>query len=184
MRRRRVIASASTVLVVAAALGALASFAGFPPGARVRIELFELPSPSGEVVGPPRDATLVDQMVEEDPTHWGGSFVDGDALVATYVDVDEATAPRALAEVGVSSAVRLERRTVSRAEADAVRDSIQATGLLGRRVTGLGFDPYHSVVEVEARRPDLALVQRLEEATAWSDVPVRIHWRLDEPRAV
>jgi hypothetical protein len=184
MARRRVVASVGTALVVAVALGALGSFAGFPPGSRVRIELFELPGPQGQVVGPPRDGILVDQLVEADPSHWGGSFVDGDALVATFVGVDEATARRALTEAGVSSAVRLEARRVSRAEADAVRDSIEGTGVMGSSVTGLGFDPYRSVVEVEARRPDLGLVERLEEATAGSDVPVRIHWRPDAPRAV
>ena len=183
MRRKRVVATLAALMAVAA-LGMLASSAGFPPGSRVRIELFELPGPSGAPVGPLRDGFLVDQLVEADPSHWAGSFAEGHSLVATYVGVDQATARRALTDAGVSSAVRLEARSVSRADADAVRDLIQGSGLWGGRISGLGFDPYRCVVEIEARRPGLELVRRLEEVTSGSDVPVRIHWQLHPPQGV
>ena len=183
MRRRRAVVGLGVAVAVVTAFGWLGSSVGYPPGSRVRIELFELPAPSGHPVGPPRDALLVDRVQDADPAHWGGSYADGEALVATYVDVDEATARRVLTDAGVSSAVRLEPRGVSRAEADAVRELIEGSGLWGGRITGLGFDPYRSVVEVEAHRPDLELVHRLEDVTAGSEVPVRIHWQISEPRA-
>ena len=182
-RRRRIASGVATVLVLTVGLVAVASLTGIPPGGRVRVELFQPREDGGTPAGPASDSSIIGRLEQEDRAHWGGSFIRGNTLVVTYADVDQATARAALTDAGVSDSVRLERRSTSLAEADDVRGRIQATGLMGARIVELGFDASRAVVVVDARRPDLALVRRIDRATAGSDLPVRIHWLFAAPRA-
>lgn len=182
-RRRRIARGVATALVLTAGLVAGAWLTGIPPVGRVRIELFEPRDHSGTHGGPASDAAIISRLGQADPAHWGGSFVRDNALVVTYVDVPTKTAQTTLTKAGVSSSVRLESRSTSLAAADVVRGRIQTTGLIGTRLTGLGYDAERGVVTVDAKWPDVALLRKLDKATAGTYVPVRIHWTFSDPRA-
>jgi hypothetical protein len=182
-RGRRFATGVAAALVFTSGVVAVASVTGIPPGSRVRIEMFGPRDHGGTPAGPASDGLIVSKLEQRDPAHWGGSFVRGDTLIVTFVDVDIKTAQTALAKAGVSSSVQLESRSISLADADVVRGRIQGTGLMGTRLVGLGYDASRGVVTADAQWPDVSLVRKLDKATAGTHVPVRIHWTFATPRA-
>ena len=183
-RTRRFVTGVAAALVFTSGVVAVASLVGIPPGGRVRIEMFGPSDHGGTPRGPASDGVIIDKLEKADPAHWGGSFVRGDTLVVTFVDVDTKTAQTALAKAGVSSSVELESRSISLADADVVRGRIQGTGLMGTRLNGLGYDTSRGVVTVDARWPDVSLVRKIDKATAGTHVPIRIHWAFSTPHAL
>ena len=177
-RTRRLVTGVAAALVFTSGVVAVASLIGIPPGSRVRIEMFGPRDDGGTPAGPVSDAVLISKLEKQDPAHWGGSFVRGGTLIVTFVDVDTKTAQTALAKAGVSNSVALESRSTSLADADIVRGRIQGTGLMGTRLTGLGYDVSRGVVTVDAQWPDVSLVRKIDKATAGTYVPIRIHWSL------
>ena len=182
-RTRRFVTGVAAALVFTSGVVAVASLVGIPPGGRVRIEMFGPGDHGGTPAGPASDGVNISKLEKDDPAHWGGSFVRGDTLVVTFVDVDLKTAQSALAKAGVSSSVVLESRSVSLADADVVRGRIQGTGLMGTRLTDLGYDVSRGVVVADAQWPDVSLVRKIDKATAGTHVPIRIHWSLGSDRA-
>src|SRR5689334_8344783 len=108
-----------------------------------------------------------------DPAHWGGAYVDGNALVVKYVGASHARAVRSVTALGVSGAVRLQAADVSLADLDAALAAAAAV-LQGRAdVVGWGPNYANSSLKVEVVTADPALLAALEAAVPPS-VPVEV----------
>jgi len=153
-------------LALAANTGATALTASAgPPRPNVHI-LSDRPETAGQPVDVLKNYALAEELFVQEPTRWGGAYVDGDSLVVKFASGTIEEAQDLLKAQGVSSGVTLQPTNISMAELTAANAALAANAKANTTITSFGPDYASSSLAVDVTNADAPTLAALNSASA------------------